>query len=371
MVLYLNSFPAFLNFCRHNSVYLYLIQYPSLTNLPRLSRTLITPTRSFVWSTHRPRPSTYNFPTKMAPQVWLITGSSTGFGAAFVTHLLSRGDKVIACSRNPSASTQKSNPNLFPLKLDPTSSLSDLKYIITDQAIPNFGHIDVLVNNAGTQQCGVIEDLTESELTTQLSVNLLGPIKLAQAILPHFRSRGAGTIVMIGSQNSFVCYPYVGAYGISKHAMKGASEALRKEVGMFGIKVLDVYPGFFGTEILKTDKGYYPAVREESYAPLRGAVVDVMTQLAGNHETGGDLGLGVKAVVDLVKGEGVALSKGKDGANGSTENGVKNEEMPEFIVLGGDALAEIERKCRETLELVEKWKSVSLSTGGSFVTPDV
>ena len=309
----------------------------------------------------------------MAPQVWLVTGSSTGFGAAFITHLLSRGDKVIACSRNPSASTHKSNPNLFPLKLDPTSPLSTLQSLITDHAIPAFGHIDVLVNNAGIQICGMIEDLSEAELTTQLSVNLLGPIKLSQALLPHFRSRGSGTIVMIGSQNSFISYPYVGAYGVSKHALKGASEALRKEVAMFGIRVLDVYPGFFRTEILKADPEYYPKVKNECYAPIKDAVVGIVTKMAASNEMGGSLEIGVRAVVDLVKGEGVALGGGQvaNGADEKKETAGKSEAMPEFLVLGGDALAEIERKCRETLDLVEKWKKVSLSTGGNFVTPDV
>lgn len=95
----------------------------------------------------------------MAPQVWLITGTSSGFGAAFVEDLLSRGDRVIATARALPKVEYLKQLGAVTLQLDVTSSVSELEKV-ADEAIKIYGRIDVLVNNAGYSHFGTLEDAT-------------------------------------------------------------------------------------------------------------------------------------------------------------------------------------------------------------------
>jgi NAD(P)-dependent dehydrogenase (short-subunit alcohol dehydrogenase family) len=95
----------------------------------------------------------------MAPQVWLVTGTSSGFGVAFVHSLLARGDKVIATARTLSKISNLKKAGAATLQLDVTSSQAELEKI-AQEAIAIHGKIDVLVNNAGYSHFGTLEDAT-------------------------------------------------------------------------------------------------------------------------------------------------------------------------------------------------------------------
>ena len=293
----------------------------------------------------------------MASLVWLITGCTSGFGAAFVRHLLSRSDedKVIAASRNPSALQDKfpKSNRLALLQLDPSASESEVQQRATE-ALKLFGPVDIVINNAGNQLFSVIEDCTVDFLIKQLDVNLFGVLKVTRAFLPHFRERSSGIIVQIGSTSGFQAYPYVGLYAISKFALEALNDALSKEVAPFGIRTLMVNPGFFQTDLLQSNIDYYPETAIEAYKPIRDAIVEFMMHMTSQESLGGDVLKAVEVIVDIVKGEGVAQGR----------------PMPHRIILGGDAVGGIEAKCQETLKEIEEWRAVSLSTGGTFTLPE-
>jgi NAD(P)-dependent dehydrogenase (short-subunit alcohol dehydrogenase family) len=110
-------------------------------------------------------------------------------------------------------------------------------------ALAAAGRIDVLVNNAGNGLAGAVEDTTPEDLVRQLDTNLLGPLRLVRAVVPHMRERGAGRIVQISSLAGRIGVPFQGAYSASKFALEGLSEALALELRPFGIDVVLVQPG--------------------------------------------------------------------------------------------------------------------------------
>ena len=165
----------------------------------------------------------------MAPKTFLVTGCSAGFGQAFCRLILSKGDNVIATSRNPSK-----NPDLVDsinndpsgrgrwIKLDVTSSQAEITKTFAEAA-KLFGPIDVLINNAGYSVMGSIEDMDEDKARTQFDTNYWGPMRTIKAALPSMRERKTGTIVNISSIAGLNALATSGVYGGSKIALEGKS----------------------------------------------------------------------------------------------------------------------------------------------------
>jgi NAD(P)-dependent dehydrogenase (short-subunit alcohol dehydrogenase family) len=184
-------------------------------------------------------------------RVWLITGSSSGFGLHIARAALEHGDRVVATARR-------------------SESLDDLVAIAPDRALAvgldvtraeqidaavaaaleRFGRIDVVVNNAGYGSIGAVEELEMDDLRALMETMFFGAVALTKAVLPHMRERGSGAIVQMSSQGGQVTYPGYGAYCAAKYALEGLSEALADEVGPLGIRVLIVEPGAFRTGLL-------------------------------------------------------------------------------------------------------------------------
>jgi NAD(P)-dependent dehydrogenase (short-subunit alcohol dehydrogenase family) len=161
----------------------------------------------------------------MPQLVWLITGTSSGFGLYLAQTLLSRGDLVIATARNPAKSPELSSltahKHLTILQLDVTSDQGTINATIT-QAAAIHGRIDVLVNNAGYIQIGTFEGLSMSDWHSQFETNFFGIVKTTKAVLPLMRKQSQkGVVVFIGSLSGWVGHPGVGAYSASKHALEG------------------------------------------------------------------------------------------------------------------------------------------------------
>jgi hypothetical protein len=122
-------------------------------------------------------------------------------------------------------------------KLEEAQSLARL-------AINHYGQVDILFNNAGLGRLGWLEKLDpQVDIQTQLQVNLLGLIQMTQAVLPHMIARRSGHIINMGSIASFVATPTYSIYAASKFGVRGFSEALRREVGVYGVRVSGIYPG--------------------------------------------------------------------------------------------------------------------------------
>jgi NAD(P)-dependent dehydrogenase (short-subunit alcohol dehydrogenase family) len=176
----------------------------------------------------------------MAPQprVVLVTGASSGIGAACAARLAAAGHRVFGTTRR-----------------EPPEAITALEWLVLDvrddasvargvaELLDAAGRIDVLVNNAGFGLAGAVEDTAPEELVRQLDTNLLGPLRMARAVVPAMRAQARGRIVQISSLAGRIGVPFQGAYAASKFALEGLSEALALELRPFGIDVVLVEPG--------------------------------------------------------------------------------------------------------------------------------
>jgi len=188
-----------------------------------------------------------------AGKVWFITGASSGFGRLLTEYLLSLGANVVATARRPDTLndlTTKYPANSQILSLDVTRPEQVDKAV--NDALARFGHVDVLVNNAGYGTAGAVEEVTPEEYMPMFNTNVFGLITMTKALLPQFRARRAGNIVNLSSIGGLVGLPGWGLYNATKFAVEGLSEALAAELGPLGIHVTIIEPGPFRTEFLGT-----------------------------------------------------------------------------------------------------------------------
>jgi NADP-dependent 3-hydroxy acid dehydrogenase YdfG len=134
------------------------------------------------------------------PLVWFVTGTSQGFGLEIVRVALSRGDRVIATSRNPkkvAAMFGSELDHLLAVQLD----LGDDKQIkeTVSAAAERFGRIDVLVNNAGHGLLGAVEEAQDAEIARVFETNVFGLLRVTRAVLPHMRRQRSGHVVNLSS----------------------------------------------------------------------------------------------------------------------------------------------------------------------------
>lgn len=175
-------------------------------------------------------------------RVILVTGCSSGIGRATALEAALRGHRVFASARKRSDLAElERRENLEALVLDVTDAAS--VRAAADRVLARAGRLDALVNNAGYGQYGASEEVTLDEWRAQFDVNLFGAIAVMQAVLPAMRAAGGGTIVNVSSVAGRVAVPFAGPYSASKHALEALSDALRVELGAFGIRVVLVEPG--------------------------------------------------------------------------------------------------------------------------------
>jgi len=182
-------------------------------------------------------------------KTWFITGAARGFGHAFATAALERGDRVAATARDTSslaglAATH--GDRVLTLPLDVTDRAAATRAV--DDAHRHFGRLDVVVNNAGYGHFGAVEELSEADLRDQLETNLFGAVWVTQAALPHLRAQGAGHVVQVSSIGGVGAFANLGAYHASKWALEAISESLALEVAEFGVHVTLVEPAGYGTD---------------------------------------------------------------------------------------------------------------------------
>lgn len=187
------------------------------------------------------------------PNSVLITGASTGIGAACALRLATRGIAVFAGVRNAAdgAALQARNAALItPVLIDVTDAASIAAAVETVTARTGAQGLGGLVNNAGIAVGGPLEVLPLSELRRQFDVNVFGALAVTQACLPLLRT-ARGRIVNMGSIAGRVALPIIGAYSMSKFALRAMTHALRLELDAAGIDVTVVEPGAVTTPIWK------------------------------------------------------------------------------------------------------------------------
>lgn len=182
-------------------------------------------------------------------KTWFITGASKGFGREWAEAALERGDNVAATARRLEtldALVDAYGDAVLPIQLDVTDKDADFDAV--KRAAEHFGKLDVVINNAGYGHFGMIEELTEDEVRSQLETNFFGALWVTQAALPIMRAQGSGHIIQVSSIGGISAFPTVGAYHASKWALEGFSQSLAQEVAGFGIHVTLIEPGGYSTD---------------------------------------------------------------------------------------------------------------------------
>ncbi len=182
----------------------------------------------------------------MTAPVAIVTGASSGIGAAVARRLNAAGHIVYAVARRVELMASLAEDGIVPVRLDVTDDAA-LTALVA-RVIAEHGRIDVLVNNAGYGALGAIEDVALAEARRQFDVNLFGLARLTQLVLPHMRANRSGRIINMSSMGGKVHVPLGGWYHATKFAVEGFSDALRLEVAPFGIQVIVIEPGAINTE---------------------------------------------------------------------------------------------------------------------------
>ncbi len=180
---------------------------------------------------------------------WFITGASRGFGKEWSTAALERGDSVAATARDTSTLddlVQRFGDKVLPLQLDVTDR--DAVFAAVERAHAHFGRLDVVVNNAGYGQFGMVEEVSEAEARAQFDTNVFGALFVTQAALPFLRAQGSGHFLQVSSIGGITAFPNIGIYNASKWALEAFSQSLAAEVADFGIRVTIIEPGAYGTD---------------------------------------------------------------------------------------------------------------------------
>jgi NAD(P)-dependent dehydrogenase (short-subunit alcohol dehydrogenase family) len=272
---------------------------------------------------------------------WFLTGASAGFGRTIAEAALARGDAVVATARTPAALddlVSTAPDRVLALPLDVTDP--DQVRTAAATAVAT-GGVDVLVNNAGHGLVGAVEELTDADLRALLEVNVLGPMALTRALLPHLRERGAGHIVQMSSVGGVIGNPGHAAYAMTKFALEGLSEALAGEVAPFGIRVTIVEPGPFRTGFAGRSMRFAapnPAYAGTPAGLLRGR----MGEQDGNQP--GDPVRAATTIVDWVHG------------------GLGGEHVPLRLPLGENAVRRIGVRLRERLAELDRVADLARST---------
>ena len=176
----------------------------------------------------------------------LITGCSSGIGHATAKRLAERGWRVYATARRLESIADLGAAGCETLALDVTDEQSMRSAVAAVEAAD--GVVGALVNNAGYSQSGAVETIPMERLRAQFETNVFGLVRMCQLVLPGMRRAGRGRIVNVSSMGGRLTFPGGGAYHATKHAVEALSDALRYEVGAFGVGVVIVEPGLITTE---------------------------------------------------------------------------------------------------------------------------
>ncbi|MDA9555393.1 SDR family NAD(P)-dependent oxidoreductase [Pelobium sp.] len=274
---------------------------------------------------------------KSTQKVWFITGASKGMGLEITKAVLNNGDKVIATSRNTDMlleEFEEHKGDLLLIKLDITNE-KDVENAIS-KGIDKFGQIDVVVNNAGYNLLGNIEEISDAEFRKTMDVNVFALTHIIRNVLPHFRKQQSGHIINTASMMGYMSYPGNGSYSATKYAVIGLSEALAQEVAPFGIKVTILAPGTFRTNFMNEETLSVAQHKIDAY--------DLDKQVA--QFTGFD----GKQLGDPKKLADVVLQL------------AEMQKPPLHLPLGSDSYHAILEVRKNEKEEMEQWKSLSLST---------
>ncbi|KAI0086748.1 hypothetical protein BDY19DRAFT_958428 [Irpex rosettiformis] len=286
------------------------------------------------------------------PLVWFITGTSAGFGSILAKTALARGDRVIASARSLDKIKHLESDNCRTLQLDVTDTEEAIK-ASAKEAIDFWGRVDVVVNNAGIGAPGIAEEVGAAGFLKQFQTNFFGAINVTNAFLPYMRAAKSGTVVFIGSRHAWMTRnPTLRPYNSSKAALHAYAETLQNEIKQFGIRVFIAQPGAHRTDVITTSiSNNLTREKIPDYEDMRAALAARYWKQNGMQP--GDPEKAMSAVVDVVRGEGVA----------------EGRTMPLWLVLGTDAEQDLRDFCADRLKNLDEWQDVTrgCAVNGEFV----
>src|SRR3954463_10985671 len=270
-------------------------------------------------------------------KTWLITGAGRGMGVEFARALLAAGHNVVATGRDPDTvrSALGEHENLLVAALDVNDPHSAEDAVAA--AIERFGHIDVLVNNAGSFVAGFFEELTTEQVRAQMETNLFGPMTVTRAVLPVMRRQHSGLVISISSAAGLSGGSSASAYAASKFALEGWMESLADEVQPFGIGTMIVEPGFFRTELLTPESTTFGELSIDDYDDARAQSNAFWASMNGTQA--GDPAKLARALVELAN----------------------SDEPPPRWVAGEDVVEGVEDKARLLLAQLDAHRELSTS----------
>lgn len=192
-------------------------------------------------------------------QIAVITGASRGIGKEIAVKLAEQGMKlsIVGSSAQISETAEELKKagfsNVLPIQADVTKE-EDMEQVIK-KTIDEFGHIDLLVNNAGVGFFKLTEEVTIEEWKKVFEVNVQGVFLATKAVLPHMKERKSGTIITISSDVARYTIPNGAAYTATKYAVQGFSGSVAQEVREYGIRVGTINPGMVDTYFANSTQG--------------------------------------------------------------------------------------------------------------------
>ncbi|NTF46155.1 SDR family oxidoreductase [Rhizobium rhizogenes] len=274
----------------------------------------------------------------MTQRTWLITGVNSGFGRAMTEQLLARGDRVAGTTRKMGAMddlAEKYGDLLWLDHLDMTDTTGIQR--VVNKAFADLGKIDVIVSNAGYGLFGAAEEFSDEQVDHQLSTNLIGPIRLVRAALPHLRTQGGGRIIGLSTFGGQAVLPGGSLYHAGKWGLEGFLDALSIELAPFKIGVTIIEPGSARTNF--RFGGAQLGEPLEAYKGTPAAMVHAMMKDTSRQPLG-----------DPAKMSAIILAS------------VDQEPAPNRIVLGSDSWGIIFKALTDRLAALSTQKDMAAST---------
>lgn len=225
------------------------------------------------------------------PQTVLITGTSSGLGRRTAEVLAEQGHTVVAAMRDPegrnraaadslvkAANDAPKSGRILVVPMDVTSDASVDSAVAA--AIEQTGSLDAVVNNAAYAVTGIGESVTSDQLLDVLDTNLVGPHRVARAVLPHLRERRRGLLVFVSSGAGRITAPGMGAYSASKSGLEALAQAYRYELRTLGIDVSVIQPGAFPSNLAASQAFGADESRLGDYAEVLGLTQGFMQGVA-------------------------------------------------------------------------------------------
>jgi NAD(P)-dependent dehydrogenase (short-subunit alcohol dehydrogenase family) len=210
-------------------------------------------------------------------KVAIVSGIGPGVGKEVAYAFAREGADVVLAARTASAleevalGIQKRRQKSLCVPTD-ISKPEDCTRLV-EQAMKTFKRVDVLVNNAFlTHPWGPIEKADFEAWKKILDVNLFGSLRLSQLVIPHMRSQGGGSIVMVNTMSMRIIEPNVGGYASSKGALMTATQTLAKEIGPDGIRVNSVVPGYIWSDKMEAYFRHLANEQGRKYEEVRAEV---------------------------------------------------------------------------------------------------